>query len=156
MWEMKYFGLFVGSLIVSLMGNHNIIGQTDRQCDTGKVDRKNAKYVIVSTERVPGTSQLPETILIYVFVENRYINSEKLIIIGSLIKQRFCDKNRIVAMLFDNRKRAMHFDPDFKESRDALRGTYVFDQQSGEEYISYVSGTDYFGNPDKRIKIKLN
>ena len=147
--------LFLNTMII-LMGAVVCTAQAVEECKLRKDELGGSSFKLVNTERTPKTSKEGPKLLIYISVTPKQINRDDLVMIGSSLRKRFCRETNLVAMIFDNTVRAKFFNPDFNESRDALRGTYVFDQKTGEEYVSFVKIPDYFGNPSERIRVDLN
>jgi len=139
-------------LCIFAIGAVAAVGQQDNatKCSVKERELKHTEFYTGRLERIEGVLALQ------ISISDSRVNENHLKLIAKKIKATFCKEDNIVASIFVNKATSRNFNPSFNEARDALRGEYVLKKDKHEEYISFVTIPDYFGNSKARVRIDLN
>jgi hypothetical protein len=137
----------------SVLGN----AQDVKECRVHEGPR-SISYHRGHLERVAATEVAPAGISVDISIKSTQFSRNFLILLAANLRERYCDEELILVSIFDNKRVAdagasLIFHS--QDARNAFRGTYYLNRKTGEENVSYVTGPDFNGNPNKRIKIDL-
>lgn len=111
-----------------------VFGQNVNKCNKEDLPKPKFKVAFTSTGGDLG---------LYIVIKPKYQTNKNLILLGKYLNQKYCEENKITALIFDNKKDASEFTVyGVKKIPDTLRAIYFLDREKNDEKLNRTKVID--------------